>query len=264
MKKTIFRASSMMLFTVLCLTANAAGTDKASSVSALKKELSAVAVPEMPAKAAQLVAQAKADALEATAEAVVTAAVNVRPAATVAVVSAIARENPAAAAVAAARAATLRPKDAAWIARAAAGAAPAQAGKIVFALCKALPGQYAVIATAVAQVVPDAAKEILQQVVAAVPALKPFVDRVSADSKDASMGQIMAQTESLVQAAAKAAKTTPEKVVGGETVAPVPANALPPPSVGPPFTPITGTPTETGRTNTVEIPPGGARDYSGG
>jgi hypothetical protein len=80
----------------------------------------------------------------------------------------------------------------------------------------------------------------------------------------------MAETESVVAYTAQFAGSTPEKIITAPTSTPtllsgppssqVPAfAALPPPSVGPPFTPLGGTPTELNRTNTGQIPPGGVR-----
>ncbi|MSU58676.1 MAG: hypothetical protein EXS35_10950 [Pedosphaera sp.] len=263
MKSISFKTKTLALAVVSALALNHAFAGKVSELDFAKKELRAVPTAEIPAKAAQLCAQAKPNS--ATAEAVVSAAVELRPASVVAVVSAIARQNPELAPEVAARAATLRPKEVAAIARAAAGAAPTQAAKIVFAICKALPTKYNVVAVAVAQEVPAAAKEILAAVGSAVPGVKMFVDRASSTAKDSSVASVMMQTDSLVQVAAKAGNSTPEKVITAST--PPPAGpafaALPPPFLGPPFTPLSGTPTDLNRTNTSEIPPGGGRNYSG-
>jgi len=263
MKSTSFKTKSLALVIVSVLALNHAFADKVTELDLAKKELRAVPTAEIPAKAAQLCAQTKPNS--ATAEAVVIAAVELRPAAVVAVVSAISRQNSELAPEVAARAATLRTKEVAAIARAAAGAAPTQAAKIVYAICKALPTKYNVVATAVAQEVPSASKEILAAVGAAVPGVKMFVDRANASEKDSSVTSVMTQTDSLVQAAAKAGNSTPEKVI--TAITPTPSGpafaALPPPALGPPFTPLSGTPSELNRTNTAEIPPGGGRNYSG-
>ncbi len=260
-------------FTAAVLIATPAFADKSPQVDTFKTALKSVPVPEMGAKAAQLVSEAKADVRQSTAEAVVAAVVELKPVAAVSVVSAIARENPDVAPAVAARAASALPKDAVAIARAAAGAAPAQAAKIVLAVCKAVPTQYAAVATAVAQAVPYASKEIVEAVTTALPSLKPFVDR--ADSSLAgrveSVQTIMAQTESLVAYTAKLRGSSPEQILTDPawasptpspgSAAPVVA-ALPPPTIGPPFIPLGGTPTELRFVNTSPIPPGGSR-YSG-
>jgi hypothetical protein len=242
------------------LSANLAFAAKTSPVDLAKKELRTVPTAELPAKAASLVAQAKPETAEATVETVVTAAVQLKSAAAVAVVSAIARQNAGLAATAAARAASLQPKEAALIARAAAGAAPAQAGKIVYAVCKAVPTKYTLIATAVAQAVPAATNEILAAVNSAVPALKPFVERATSRDQNQSVGVIMAHTDNLLKETAQAAKVSTETILASSTPAYGP---LPPPQVGPPFTPYSGSPTELDHNASVEIPPGGGRNYFG-
>jgi len=252
-KKTIASVAIAVL-----LGANLAFAAKTSPIDLAKKELRSVPTAEMPVKAASLVAQAKPEVAETTAETVVAAAVELKSAAAVAVVSAICRQNNELAPTAAAKAAGLRPKEAALIARAAAGAAPAQAAKIAGAVCKVVPAQYALIATGVAQAVPSASKEILAAVTSAVPALKPFVERATSRDQDLPVGVIMAQTESLVKETAKAAKVSSETIIASTT----PAYA-PPPQLGPPFTPYSGTPIELNRNTTVEIPTGGGRNYFG-
>lgn len=242
------------------LSANLAIAAKTSPVDLAKKELRSVPTAELPAKAASLVAQAKPETAETTVETVVTAAVELKSAAAVAVVSAIARQNNELAPVAAAKAASLRPKEAALIARAAAGAAPAQAGKIVHAVCKAVPTKYALISTAVAQAVPSAAKEIMAAVTSAVPSLKPFVERATSRDQNEPMGVIMAQTENLVTETARFAKVSTTTIIASTPPAYGP---LPPPQPGPPFTPYSGSPTELNHNTSIEIPPGGGRNYFG-
>lgn len=242
------------------LNAHLAFAAKTSPVDLAKKELRTVPTAEMPAKAASMVAQAKPEAGESTAETVVAAAIELKSAATIAVVGAIARQNTELAPAAAAKAASLRPKEAELIARAAAGAAPAQAAKIAQAVCKVAPAKYALIATAVAQAVPSASKEIVAAVVTAVPALKPFVDQAASRDQNQPVGVIMAHTQSLVKATAQSAKVSPETIIASATPAYSP---LPPPVTGPPFTPYSGSPTELNHNATVEIPPGGGRNYFG-
>ena len=70
----------------------------------------------------------------------------------------------------------------------------------------------------------------------------------------------MAQTEALVKATAKAAKVSPEVIVASAT----PSYLPPPPSaVGAPFTPYSGNPVEINHATTLEVPPGGGRNYYG-
>lgn len=265
----------MAAVTTLCFIGKPAFAGKSSPVDLIKKELKSVPVPELGATAARLVAQAKLDARESTAVAAIAAAIELKPVAAVAVVSAISREAPDVAPAVAGRAASALPKDAAALARAAAGAAPTQAAKIVSAVCKAVPTKYAAVAVAVAQAVPYASREIVDAVIAALPSLKPFVERAdsSLTGGSKSVGNIMTQTESLVAYAAQATGSSQEKIIttppstptliSGLSSPQAPTySALPPPVVGPPFTPLLLPPSEINRSNTTEIPPGGVR-YSG-
>ncbi|MCX8092274.1 MAG: hypothetical protein N3I86_15290 [Verrucomicrobiae bacterium] len=230
-----------------------------------RKALRGVPAAELPAQAAQLVSQAAADERDATAASVVTAALDLRPASTLAVVGAIAQQVPEVAPTAAAKAAALQPKRLGEIAAAAAKAAPAQAGRIVEALCKVAPASYAVIAGAVGGAVPSARAEILAALKTAVPGLKPFVERATSDlGQDAALASVLTRMEWLVSETARAAKTTPEKMLAGGNAAAL-AAPLPPPTVGPPFTPLPpGTdPGTVTRSMTRVAKPGGGRDYSG-
>lgn len=234
-------------------------------VLSARKVLKPLPAVEVPAKAAELVAQANVNDRDATAAAVVTAALNVRPTSGMAVVGAVARQMPETAPTAAVTAANLKPKELANIASSAASAAPKQAARIVEALCKAMPAKYAVIASAVAKAAPSESKSVVAAVLTAVPALKPFLDRASKEleGKDASVSMLMTSTETWVAEVARANKTTSEKVIAGE-VAPPSAYALAAPQPGPPYSP---TPDDAiiiqlrGR-NTTTAPPGGGRDYS--
>ncbi len=265
MKRNFFTTCVGVIALTVCLSTNLVFAGKGSALDQVKQTLKAATPVEMPAKASQLVSQAEPKNRETMAESVVMATHAVRPVALIAVVSAVSRENSDVAPATAARAAALQPKDAAAMARAAAGAAPKQAAKIVYAVCKAAPTKYSQIAVAVAQVAPEAGKEIVAAVAEAVPALKPFVDRASTGGSLASVGSIMAQTEGLVKATAQASKTTPEKLITTPVMASTsPVFALPPPSPpGPAYHPLPGTPAEVNVTNTIEVPPGGGRDYSG-
>jgi hypothetical protein len=265
MKSAFFTNCVGGLVLAACLLTPPVLSAKSSPFDAIKSALKAATPVEMPARASQLVSQARMDEREAMAEAVIGATHAVRPVAVVAVVSAVSRDNPSVAPAAAAKAAALQPKDAAAIARAAASAAPGQAAKIVCAVCQSVPIKYSVVATAVAQVAPEADKEIIAAVVEAVPGLKPFVERSRAAAPTSSVAAIMGQTETLVRLTAQAANTTPEKVITAPLLASgTPTFALPPPAPpAPPYHTYPGSPTELNVTNTIEIPPGGGRNYSG-
>jgi hypothetical protein len=176
-KITMSAAAAMLALT---LVSRAGDTPKANPFLAV---LSTTTQAELPAKAADLVAQADAQQQQQTTIDVVKAAVGLNPAAAAVIVGSIAQKTPAMAATAAGTAAGLVPNQAATIARAAAAAAPQQAGKIVEAICRVLPAAYAEVAEAVADVVPGAGTEILAGVSAAIPALKAPIDNVLLASK---------------------------------------------------------------------------------
>jgi hypothetical protein len=229
-------------------------------VATIRKTLKAESAIEMPAKAAQIVNQAKAADRDATTASVVAAALDVHPASAVAVVGAIARQTPEAASAAAAKAAVLQPKNLSEIATAAASIAPGQAVKIVEALCKAMPTKYATIATAVAKAVPAASKEIMAALSTAVPALRPFVNRATSDlAKDASVGLVMNRTEILLAETAKSAGKSSAQILAGGSYDAIVA----PPTLGPPFTELPTGGTTITRGDTKPAAPGGGRDYSG-
>ena len=263
MKNTQLRLYGVFAATVV-LGAGMAWASTATQVSAARKALKGLPAVELPAKAADMVAQALPEERNAAAAAVATAAIDLRPTATLAVVSAIARQSPTVAATVAQKAASLQPKQLTDIAAAAASVAPKQAANIVEALCKAAPTRYAAIVTAVAKVVPTASQEILSAVFVAIPSLKPFVEKASSEyaGQNPSIGLLMARTEMWVAAVARETRSTSEKVLAGP-VSPVPPT-LAPPQPGPPYAPLPedAVIVQIRGLNTTNAPPGGGRDYS--
>lgn len=259
--KRVYPRLSIVVLTALAMGAASLYAATSPQVASARKTLRAESAIEMPAKAAQIVSQAKAEDRDAAATSVVAAALDLRPASAVAVVGAIARQTPEAGAPAAVKAAILQPKSLSDIASAAAAAAPDKAPKIVEALCKAMPAKYAEIASAVAKAVPSASKEILAAVTTAVPALKPFVNRATSDlAKDSSVALLMSRTEVLVAETANASGKQSAQLLAGASYAEV----VGPPTQGPPFTqlPEGVTPGSISRAATHVVPPGGGRDYS--
>src|ERR1035437_1999545 len=169
-----------ILLSVAFLVAGNCFAKDAPTANPFNKILTAVPAAELPAKAADLVSQAKPRDRQAATVNVVKAAVGINPAAAPAIVGAIARAVPKMAAVAAGTAAAEQPKQASAIAKAAAAGPPSQAGAIVRAVCRAVPNEYRNIAIAVSQAVPGAGKEILNAVVSALPELKPSIESVLA------------------------------------------------------------------------------------
>ena len=151
------------------------GAFSSLDAASLKKTLSSVPAAELPAKAAQLIADTKTRDQKPTTINVVKTALGINPAAAPAIVGAIARAVGPMASVAAGTAAEEQPKQACAIAKAAAAAAPSEAGQIVLAVCRAAPSEYRCIAVAVSEVAPDANKEILEAVAIALPELGPEI-----------------------------------------------------------------------------------------
>ncbi len=201
--------------------------------------LSSVPAAELPARAAQLVKESKARAREATTINVVKAALGINPAAAPALVGAIARAVPEMAPVAARTAAAEQPKQASAIAKAAAAAAPSQAGKIVAAVCRAVPKEYRSIAIAASEAVPDAGREILNAVASALPDLKLSIEKTLANygGNVPFVGNALDQATKLSQ------------------------NESRPPTIGPPYIPLSGTPANIDPSTSGEVPPGG-RNYA--
>jgi hypothetical protein len=228
MKTNLFYAFARPVIMAAVLLALPALASKAPQVEALKKSLKAVPVLEMPAKAAQLVSEAKADEREFVAVTVVVAAAQIRPAAIAAVVGAVVRVVPELAPSVAVAAVTQQPKQASEITQAAAAAAPSQAGKIVSAVTQkasrkndeASSSQGTLETAALPQVMPTSLPRLTTPT-APQPALQP--------------------------------------ALAGR---PVVLGLAGPPVVGPPFTSPPLTPTEIGAGNTVVVPPGGSRDYA--
>jgi hypothetical protein len=115
---------------------------ESSKASPYRDTLKSVPAAELPAKAADMVKQAKERDWGSRTVAVVKDTAAINPAALTAVVAAIAKAVPEMAAIAAETAAIEQPKQAAAVAKAAAAAAPAKAGKITAAVCRAAPNDY--------------------------------------------------------------------------------------------------------------------------
>jgi hypothetical protein len=236
MKSQYFGRVLLAMILGSSLAVASAATTKEGVRSALKS----VTAAEVPARAADLVAQTPAaDQAVVTVEAV-RIAVKAHPTIAPAIVGSVAKQCPAVAATAAATAAKLQPKQIKLIARAAAVAAPAHAGEIVTALCQALPGDYREIALTVALAVPGAADEILVGLSAGLPTIKAALDSVIASYQGA--------TPSVAAVLDRVAPTTPA----------VTGSGVRGPTIGPPFIALSGTPTNA--PPGTNVPPGG-RDY---
>lgn len=252
-QKNVMKISNKILCAVLATCLSAACVSRASDTPAANPfltTLSAAPRAELPAKAADLVAQAGGGKQRQAAIDAVQAAVGLNPAAAPAIVGSIAQGTPEVAGIAAGTAASLVPNQAVVIARAAAAAAPKQAGKIVEAICRVLPGQYQEVANAVAEVVPDAAKEILGGVSTAIPTLKAPISKVLAASGGGvpSVSAVLKQVSSMVLTAA-----TVSQPAAALSAQPLDVN----PVVKPPYVPPVSSPVNIDPGTGGQVPTGG-------
>jgi len=260
MKLSECNKSVLVLAIAVTLAAGATAGDITAANPALGV-LSTVTAAQLPAKAAELVSQAGNGAsLTATTIDVVKAAVGLNPAEAPAIVGSIAKVSPAMAATASATAVALVPKQVVPIARAAAAACPAKAGAIVEAICRVLPADYLKVAEAVSEVVPGSSKEILAGVAAAIPGLKFSIDQTLASyqGSDPSVSMILSQVAQTEPSVAALATTTGFAQGSPVQSAPAVPVTLPRgPSVGPPFNPVSSTPTVITPSSGGAVPTGG-------
>jgi hypothetical protein len=250
----------------------------ALKASSFKEALTSAPAAELPATAAELVLHAKSRDRAVTTIEVVKTAVRINPAAAPAIVGAIARSVPDMASIAAGAAAAEQPRQAAAIAKAAAAAAPSKARKVVTAVCLAVPNEYRNIAVAVAEAVPTASKEIVKGVEAALPDMQLSIEQTLA----AYRGNVPTVADTLDQAArlsqsrttpaaalptpaGNAAATTSSGLPGTRTRSTPAATAsttpVRGPAVGPPYIPLSNTPTNVTPGSSGQVPEGG-RNYA--
>jgi hypothetical protein len=240
----------------------------------LKDVLLTVPAAELPAKAADVVSQAKGRDRAATTANAVKAAIEINPAAAPAIVGAIAAKVPEMASTAAGVAAAEQPKQAAAVAKAAAAAAPSQARQIVLAVCRAAPNAYRGIAAAVSQAVPSANKAILNAVAAALPDLKPYIEKAvlalggnvssvpTVLDRAASMARTATASGPALTPVARVDSSASQPTIANPTAAGTPVAPLARgPAVGPPYIPLITTPTNVTPGGSGEVPVDG-RDYA--
>ncbi len=231
---------AIISFSLACfLAGNSYGKDLS-----YKEILSRVPAAELPIKAAELVKDAKPRNREGVTMNVVKTALSLNPASAPVIVSAISRAMPEMAVTAAATAASAQPRQAAAIAKAAAAAAPSKAGKIAVAVSRVVPNDYRNVAVAAAQAAPGSDKDILNALSAAFPELRTGIERVLA-----------AQGATSPTVSYALASVTPA-VAQSTSAGAVPSLARGP-AVGPPFIPISQTPTNVTPGTSGNVPPGG-------
>jgi hypothetical protein len=238
---------------------NSFGTD-APKTNPYHVTLATVPSAELPAKAADLVKQAKAQERKTIVTDVVQAAVALNPAAAPAIVGAVARAVPEVAALAAGVAAAEQPKQAAAITRAAAAAAPAKVGEIVLAVCRAVPNEYRGIAIAAAQSAPGSGKLILEAVASALAPLQPGIQQalVGYGGNPPSVAVVL---DSVRPTATSASAATPPAPVLVSRPAPMPISTSRGGGLGPPYIPLSGTPTNVTSGTSGDTGPG-ERNYA--
>jgi len=231
-----------------------ATTNSFAKDAGYKEILTRVPAAELPLKSAELVKDAKPRSREGVTIEVVKTAVMLNPAAAPVIASTIARAVPKMAPTAAATAAAAQPKQAVAIAKAVAAAVPSKAGKIVVAVCRVVPNDYRNIAIATAQAVPGSDKEILSGIATAFPELKSGIDRASAGhvGNPASVSIALASAPSSINQSPAQTPVSSSPFARG-------------PTVGPPFIPLSGTPTNITPVTSGNVPPGargGPTDYA--
>ena len=170
--------------------------------------LSRVPVPEMPAKAADLVQAAPVLERETTAAAVLRAVATIaRPGVMPFVVSAICRRNPEVSGTVVATAIQLQPQDVPYICRAAVCAAPDRVEQVVESACLARPDSFANVALVAFGRLPAANNLILYGLTNALPGLKPYLDQAAQRGGTNDFVALIHQTVQLLADAAKAEKT---------------------------------------------------------
>lgn len=245
-------------------------------VETYKGQLRDVRPPELARETARLITAEHADAADA-----VSAAIALSGASPQLIVGSVAKSSPAAAAAAAATAIAAEPKLTSdlqmqprltmAIVKAAVSAAPSEISSIVSESCKARPASFYTIGVAAAEASPRSSDKVIPAIIAAVPNLKPLIQRAQADFKSAnrsaSLALVLKHTENLLATISHEQNVSPETLLAKETESSLTeklmakADTLPiPPVQRPPFV---GGPTigEVPIPVTTEVPPSG-RNYS--
>jgi len=147
-----------------------------SRIAAIKKTLADVPPPEMAAKAAVIVAEAKSAEKEDVAIEAVRAVLAKRPVLAPAVVGTLAKAFPTLSAVVSAEAAKISPTQAEEIVRAATSAAPDYADKIVAAVVKEVPKSAVAATRAAVSILPSAFPQILESVLSGSPEARTAIE----------------------------------------------------------------------------------------
>jgi hypothetical protein len=175
LKWIVFFAAAAVLAVVFCCLPSGRGVNPNSSTPFIT--ISSVCVPEIPATAADLVAEAAAPERIHIGRDVLRAVTAVaKPGVLPYVVSAICQRNPETAGSTVAAAIALQPEDALVFVRAALCAASGQVERVVFAASRAAPALSANVAVIACQVLPGASDSIRSGLVSARPDLELYLE----------------------------------------------------------------------------------------
>jgi hypothetical protein len=149
MKRNKLTTTAALCVAIATFTVTSASALTSIQLKEIKQAVLSVPVPEMPAKAAELVSKAEKKDKQAVAVTAVRAAVQKHRAAGPLVISAISKAAPELAAAIAVAASELSKDQAPLLARAAAVSAPAQANEVIAAVSEAVPTQAPSVAATV-------------------------------------------------------------------------------------------------------------------
>jgi len=167
--------------------------------------LSSVSVPEIPAKAAELVHAAAASDRGQTAQDVLRAVSMIaRPGVLPYAISAICRSNPEVAGTVVATAIKIQPEDVLIFSKAALCAAPDRVEQIVFSACKAAPASCAGVAMVASRQLPSAKDLVLAGLVGARPDLELYLEEAEIQAGTNDCEAVIKQTMQLFNDALKA------------------------------------------------------------
>ncbi len=176
-----------------------------SSAPTVFLALSSVSVPEIPARAAELVAAAESSDRGRTATEVVRAVSEIaRPGVLPYTVSAICRKNPETAGAVVATAVSLQPQDVLAFVKAALCAAPGQAEQVVFSASSAMPDLGANVAVVACQQLPAATDPIREGLVKARPQMELYLEEAESKQGTNNYQTVIKQAAQLLDEAAHA------------------------------------------------------------
>jgi hypothetical protein len=197
--------SGVLGVTVIVLACTVAAHSNSAGASTPFIALSSVAVPEIPAKAAELVhAAAPLDRERTVREVLRDVSAVAKPGVLRYVVSAVCGSNPEMAGPAVATAIELQPEDVEVICQAALCAAPHELEQIVFSACRTAPGSCATVAIAAYRQAPSATEMILTTLARAMPELELYLEEAQMKTGVSDFQTVIDQTVQLYNEASKA------------------------------------------------------------